>query len=119
MTDDRGETGRRAEQAVADLLVSRGFTIVARNARAGRLELDIIARRGDLLVVCEVRSRTDPRFGSPVETIDRRKIARVRRATAQWLRDNRPGTGQLRFDAAAVLFAPDGSYEIEYFEDAF
>jgi len=40
-----------------------------------------------------------------VETIDRRKIQRIRRATAQWLRDNRPGTRELRFDAAAVLFA--------------
>ncbi len=116
--DARGAIGRRAEELVAELLRSRGYEIVARNARVGRLELDLIARRGRLLVVCEVRSRTSTRF-HPADTIDHRKIARVRRATAQWLSDNRPGTRELRFDAAAVIFAADGTAKVDYYEDAF
>lgn len=116
--DARSVTGKRAEDLVAELLVRRGFEIVGRNARVGRLELDVIARRGPLLLVCEVRSRTGARF-HPAETIDPRKVARIRRATAQWLRDNRPGTSAVRFDAAAVILEPDGTAKVDYYEDAF
>lgn len=115
----RAETGQSAEDLVARELERRGFEIVARNARVGRLELDIIARRGKLLVICEVRSRTSRAFGSPVATIDRGKIARIRRATSAWLKTHRTGTNELRFDAAAVTFDPDGTHEIQYYERAF
>lgn len=118
-TGDRAATGRRGEELVADHLRDLGYLIVARNVRVGRLELDIIARKGALLVVCEVRSRTSRAFGSPVETIDQKKIARIRRATSEWLRSHRPGTRELRFDAAAVTFDPDGTHQVEYYERAF
>jgi putative endonuclease len=117
--DSRAETGRDAETIVADHLEGRGFEIVARNVRVGRLELDIIARRGRLLVVCEVRSRRSKAYGSPALTIDRGKIAKVRRATAIWLKKNRSETSELRFDAAAVTFAKDGTHELAYYERAF
>ncbi len=116
---ERAETGREAEELAADNLVRRGFEIVGRNVRVGRLELDILARRGTLLVVCEVRSRRSKAYGSPALTIDRDKIAKIRRATAIWLKKNRPGTRELRFDAAAVTFAADGSHELAYYERAF
>jgi len=116
---DRAATGRKGEELVAQHLADDGYTIVARNVRVGRLELDIIAQKGALLIVCEVRSRTSRAFGSPVATIDRKKIARIRRATAEWLRSNRRGTRELRFDAAAVTFDADGSHELEYYERAF
>jgi len=115
----RAETGQSAEELVAAHLGDDGYEIVARNVRVGRLELDIIARRGRLLVICEVRSRTTRAFGSPALTIDQKKIARIRRATAGWLRTNRPGTTELRFDAAAVTFDADGSHELMYYERAF
>ena len=87
-----------------------GFEIVARNARVGRLELDVIARRGPLIVFCEVRSRSSDRLMTPAQSIDPRKVARVRAAAAQWLRATKPGTAQVRFDVASVLFAePAGS----------
>lgn len=87
--------------------------------RAGRLELDILARKGRLLVVVEVRSRSTDRFGSPLLTVDRKKIARIRQATARWLADNKIGTTELRFDAAAVTFLPGKDPKIEYYERAF
>jgi putative endonuclease len=119
MPDPRADTGRDAESLVVDELERRGFEIVGRNVRVGRLELDIIARHGRLLVVCEVRSRRSKAYGSPARTIDRDKIAKVRRATAIWLKKNRPGTSELRFDAAAVTFAADGTHELAYYERAF
>ena len=105
---------------VAEHLEAQGFTIIARNARIGRLELDLVAERAGLLVVCEVRTRTTNTFGAAVETINRDKQLRIRRAAATWLRDH-PSRGQvsLRFDAAGVLCAPGRPPEIDYYEDAF
>ena len=113
----RAETGRRAEAIVAERLRAAGCEILGTNVRAGRLELDIVAKKGSLLVVCEVRARTG-RF-DPAESIDARKQDRIRRATLQYIREHRPGTNGTRFDAAAVVFAPDGTHAIEYYEDAF
>lgn len=118
--DPRGETARIGERNVAALLEGRGFVVLATNVRVGRLELDVIARRKSLVVVCEVRTRTSEAFGSPVETIGAAKIANVRRAAAAWIRarpDLRRAT--LRFDAAGVILHRDGRTTIEYFEDAF
>ena len=103
---------------VARLLEAQGYTVLGRNLRVGRLELDVVAKRRHLLVVCEVRARTSACFMHPIESIDRKKIERIRRATAAWLQKERPGTTCVRFDAASVVFdTPEG--RMSYFEDAF
>ena len=118
MPDPRATLGRRAEELTCAHLGRLGFEIIARNARVGRLELDVIARRGPLLVFCEVRSRSSDRLMTPAQSIDPRKVARVRTAAAQWLRAARPGAVQIRFDVASVLFdEPDG--RLNYLEGAF
>lgn len=114
----RRELGARAESLACEHLVARGFTIIARNLRVGALELDIVARRGDLIVFCEVRARSRSGFVSPLETIDRAKIRRVREAASRWLHERGCRRVAVRFDAAAVVFdRPEG--ELEYVENAF
>ncbi len=96
----------------------RGFTICGTNVRVGRLELDVIARLGSLLVVCEVRSRTTANPVHPAETIGAKKLERVRRATAMWLRAQKLGRVRARIDAAAVVFdGPSGEPRVEYYEN--
>ena len=91
---------------------------MARNLRVGRLELDIVARKGRLIVFCEVRSRSHDRFMTPAQSIDPKKVERIRRAAAQWLRSSQTGTDQVRFDVASVLFdSPEG--RLNYLEGAF
>jgi putative endonuclease len=114
----RAELGRRAEMLAANHLEQLGFTLLARNARLGRLELDIIARRGGLVVFCEVRSRSDDRFISPADTITPVKMRRLRQAATLWLREARLGGVEVRFDAACVVFdVPQG--RLTYYEGAF
>ena len=86
--------------------------------RVGRLELDVIARRDSLVVVCEVRSRASARPVFPAETIGRKKLEHVRRATAIWLRKQKLGHVHARIDAAAVVFdGPSGEPRVEYYEN--
>lgn len=99
-------------------LQEQGYSIIARNVRVGRLEIDIIARRGPLMVFCEVRARRSDRWMSPAQSIDPGKVKRIRQAAAIWLKQERPSTNQVRFDAAAVVY--DGTVpRLDYFERAF
>ena len=102
-------------------LEDRGWRIVATNVRAGRSELDIVARRGRTLVVCEVRSRSSDRFGAPAESITAEKKQYLRRGAMRWLRTRTDLVGaRLRFDVAGVVFdGPGGAPRLDYYEGAF
>lgn len=116
--DPRAALGVTAEDLTCAYLVERGYEIVGRNVRVGRLEIDIIARSGTLAVFCEVRSRRSDRWMTPAQSVDAGKIRRIRQAAAVWLKSNRIGTSQTRFDVASVLHRADGPL-MDYFERAF
>jgi putative endonuclease len=114
----RSQLGTRAEALAASHLEQLGYHIVARNVRVGRCELDVIATRDSTVVFCEVRARSSDALIEPAESIDRAKVARIRRAAAQWLAGQDAHFRQIRFDAASVLWA-EPSPRLTYFEDAF
>lgn len=117
----RGELGIRAESAVASYLERAGFEIVARNLRLGRLELDIVARRLELIVIVEVRTRGRGAWTSGLGSLSRAKRERIRRAGQRLWRDRYrrdPAAERLRFDAASVHFTEDHA-EIDYVVAAF
>jgi len=81
----------------------RGYRILGRNVRAGGVELDLIVRRGRRLVFCEVKLKQGPGFGDPLEAVDERKRARLRRGVEAWLVANpRLATLDVSFEVAAV-----------------
>ncbi len=85
-----------------------GYTIIARNWRCPRGELDIVAWRDGVLAVCEVKARRSTNFGDPFEAITPAKMQRLRRATAAFVAARPsplPRIGQIRFDAASVIGA--------------
>jgi putative endonuclease len=67
----------------------RGYRILGTNVWAAGYEVDLIARRGRRLVFCEVKSKSGPRFGDPLEMVTPEKIRRIRRAAQAWLAQNR------------------------------
>lgn len=114
------ERGRRAELAVADYLVAHGFALIARNLRLGALELDLVARRGGLVVVVEVRTRGDGSLQGPFESISPAKRARLVRAVDRLWRERLARMSEVervRIDAAAVTFTR-GQTRVEYVADA-
>lgn len=118
---DRQAVGAAAEEAVARYLAVRGFDVVARNLRLGRLELDIVARRGPLVVVVEVRHRGEGAWTSGFGSLDAKKRQRIRRAGERlWQRRFSGDTSveRLRFDAASVTFE-DGVPVVDYADAAF
>ncbi len=97
---DRLKLGADAEQRAALHLQQAGFRILARNYRWRGGELDIVARRGDLLVIAEVRLRSSRLFGGAAASIGWAKRRRIRLAT-QHLLARHPHLARLplRFDA--------------------
>jgi putative endonuclease len=103
----RADLGRRAEVAVADYLFASGFWILARNLRLGPLELDIVARKGTLLVVTEVRTRGPGALVGAFESVTPTKRARLARAVERMWRDQSVSIAdvlRVRIDVAAVTF---------------
>lgn len=74
-----------AERRAARWYRTRGYRILGTNVWAGGYEVDLIVRRGRRLVFCEVKSKSGPRFGDPVEMLTPEKIRRIRRAADVWL----------------------------------
>jgi putative endonuclease len=109
-----------AEHAVADYLVARGFRVLATNLRLGRLELDIVARRGSLVAVVEVRTRGVGSFETALASVSATKRRNLIRATDRLWREHLArdgGVERVRIDVAAVSFA-SGQTSVEYVEGA-
>lgn len=114
------ERGARAEDAVVHLPTTRGFAILGRNVRLGKLEIDVIARKGALAAIVEVRTRGEGSYAGPLESIGARKRATLLRAAERVWREKLSkldGVERLRLDVAAVTFDGVGTH-VEYIEGA-
>ena len=121
MTDPRHAQGSEAERAVVAHIERAGMTLVGTNVRVGRLEIDVVARDGRVIVVIEVRTRGAGAWTSGFGSIDGQKRMRIRRAGERlWQRryKNDASVDRLRFDAASVSFE-DGQPHVEYVRAAF
>jgi putative endonuclease len=106
----RASLGRLGEDAAASHLAARGYRIVARNVRADRVEIDLIARRGSLLVFVEVKSRRGGDHALAAEAVDPRKQRRLRRGALAWLASHPPeanGARQHRLDVVTCVLLDD------------
>jgi len=81
----RRRLGRYGEDLAARWYQEHGYEVVARNWSCGAGELDIVARKDDEYVFCEVKARSSSAFGLPAEAVGRVKQARLRRLAAMWL----------------------------------
>lgn len=105
--------GRYGEQVAVDHLRSVGMTVIDRNWTCRYGEIDIVAREGSTLVVCEVKTRTGSSHGSPLEAVTPRKAARLRRLAAHWLEVHDVEPPALRIDVVSVLVPRRGGPVVE------
>lgn len=113
--------GRWGEARAARYLERRGWTVLARNYRYGRREVDLVVRRGDLLAFVEVKTRAGDGFGVPQEAITALKRREVEAVAADFLRRHRLEHLPVRFDAVAIVVrrgAGRTAVELDHLEDA-
>ncbi len=118
----RADYGREAEEAAAEKLRSSGFRILWQNLRIGALELDLVAKKGNLVVVVEVRARGPGSFEKPLASVSRTKrrtLLRGVRALWKGRIAKMPEVKRIRIDVAAVTRDPSGALTIEWIAGAF
>ncbi|MFL6240898.1 MAG: YraN family protein [Actinomycetes bacterium] len=107
--------GRYGEDVAATELTKAGFTVVARNWRCREGEIDVLARDGSTLVVCEVKTRAGLAFGTPLEAVTPVKLARLRRLALRWLDECKPTwVRSIRVDVVGVVYPPGGVPTVEH-----
>ena len=101
---DRNRLGAHGERLAAAWYVQRGYEVLDRNWRCREGELDLVLGRDDLVVICEVKTRSSTRYGSPFDAVTPAKQVRLRRLAARWLRERAAGrAAEVRFDVAGVV----------------
>lgn len=116
--DPRHRRGLAGERAAIRFLKARGWRIVAHRFRMGRVEIDLVARRGPLVAFVEVKTRRGEAFGSPLEAVGWVKQRELHRAARAWV-DRFGRLGDVyRFDVIGVTATPCRT-KIEHVEDAF
>ena len=106
--------GRFGEEVAVQHLRGIGMAVVDRDWRCRDGELDVVARDGDVLVFCEVKTRRGTRYGRPVEAITPAKAKRLRDLARMWLADSRSHAGGLRFDVVEVLLSTQRGTQVEH-----
>jgi len=110
----KDELGLAGEQLAVEFLQQAGLRILDRNWRCADGEIDVVAAEQRVLVICEVKTRSGTRYGTPLEAVDRRKRTRLRRLAIRWLVAHGVLFDQVRIDIVGVLKSPSGEFTIDH-----
>lgn len=111
------ELGKVGEELAVKFLIQEGYAIVARNFTFQKAEVDIIARKDNILAIIEVKTRSTPDFGNPQEFVKARQIQRLVKAVDHFVTDHGMDV-EVRFDIVAIIKNKAGT-RLEHLEDAF
>lgn len=110
------QLGKWGENVAAGYLMQKGYSIVARNWKFGRRDLDIVAFNGDMLVVVEVKTRSGNILQEPEKAVDYAKLMSLRKAANAFVKAKHIDA-PLRFDIVSISVQTAQKYEIEHYQD--
>jgi putative endonuclease len=114
MGTERVERGRWGEDVAAEHLVGIGMEIIDRNWRCRHGEIDIVARDGQDIVICEVKTRGSRRFGTPLSAVTTAKVRRLRLLASRWLAAHDARAPKIRLDVVGIVVDGEGVPLIEH-----
>jgi putative endonuclease len=114
---EHNELGKQGEELAVAYLREKGYTILDTNFRAGRNEIDIVAREGDMLVIVEVKSRRSNYFAEPEYSVTKDKQKALIRAANSYIYRKNIDL-ETRFDIMAIILK-DEEVHINHLKDAF
>jgi putative endonuclease len=112
-------SGKEAEGLAAAYLKKRGFKIIEKNYRTKLGEIDIIGKDKDCICFIEVRSRNTDNFGTPEDSITRRKQNRIMKAALFYIKKHGLEDADCRFDVVCVVKSKGGAPGIDLIKNAF
>lgn len=111
------ELGKTGEQLAADYLCDLGYSIIRKNWRHSRYEIDLIALKDEVLHFIEVKTRRSQRYGLPEDDVDRRKLKSLIHAGEAFL-TKYPYWKRIQFDILSITISRDKN-EYFFIEDVY
>ena len=113
---NRRQSGREAEYTAEMYLIDKGYEILDRNYYGDRCEIDLIARKGNIVIFAEVKSSAT--VIPPVIRVDKTKVEHLARAALAFLAENENKSLDYRFDII-TLTRKGENWKVNHYEDAF
>ena len=110
--------GKQGEKIAQDYLSKKGYTIVEKNYRFGRGEIDIIVEKDNVLIFVEVKTKKFGDFGDPINWVPRRKQRQIGTIAKGYLFENEVTDKDCRFDVITLNWQK-GAWQIDHIENAF
>jgi len=110
------DTGRKAEQAAKVYLEMRGYKVLEQNWRRPQAEIDIIARKNEVVYFVEVKYRLNQAQGGGLEAITPTKLKQMRRAAELWIQEEKY---QGEYSLAAIELAGPTFAIMNFIDNAF
>lgn len=110
--------GKLGEQLAEDFLVERGYTILHRNWRHSRYEIDIVALKNDIPHFVEVKTRSSNFFGEPEESVSKKKIRCLLQAADEFLFKH-PQYTNFQIDILSITIHPQQAPQYFFIEDVY
>ncbi len=110
--------GKLGEEIAQKYLIDKGFKILETNFRYSKIsEIDIIACRDDILHFVEVKTRTNGKFGSPLEAVTKTKLSSIYTGAKYYLSNTKKHYKKVQIDAIGIIADNNGQTEITFLED--
>ncbi len=111
------ELGKKGEELAVQFLIENGYTILERNYRFNKAEVDIIALQNDILAIVEVKTRSSLDFGNPESFLKPRQIKNLVKAVNYYVETSNLDV-EIRFDIISIL-KENGNYTLKLIKNAF
>jgi len=111
------ELGKEGEEMAVNYLQKNGYTILERNYRFQKAEVDIIAQLKETIAIVEVKTRSTADFGNPQDFVKPKQIQRLVLAVDEYVTVNSLDV-EVRFDIIAII-KEDKTVKLEHLENAF
>jgi len=109
--------GEKGEELATAHLRRHGYQVVHRNWIWNHKELDIVCKKDDLLIVVEVKARTNQAYERPQDAVTLKKQRHITEATQAYM-DTYGLENEVRFDVISILFHQQQT-QLEHIQDAF
>ena len=114
---DHNELGIKGEKLAIDFLIKNDYRILEKNYRYLKAEVDVIAQKGNVLAIVEVKTRSTDYFGNPQDFVNPKKIKLLLSAIDYYVTEKDLDV-EVRFDIIAIIHQKNKT-RIEHLEDAF
>ena len=110
------DTGKWGEDLAVAYLEKKGYTIVERDWKSGRRDIDIIALDDDVVVFVEVKTRRNRLYGEPEESVDYHKLQNLQQAINHYIKF-RHIRQEVRFDIISIVGTVEKDPDIQHIQD--